>query len=465
MAVHIQLRSGTAAEWTSANPVLLRGEAGVETDTYKFKVGNGTLAWNALPYASGGANGATGPTGPAGNAGPTGPTGPGGPTGPQGVQGNAGAAGSNGSPGPTGPTGPIGPGGGATGPTGPTGPQGTGATGPTGPGGAAGATGPTGPTGPAGADGADGQNGDPGTVPADGYPGRLLVVQSGASYPDYPSLYKEFLGSATPPSSGLLSGDLWTQAGGSSTCTIHAGISSTDTTLAQSHTFTMPATATSGRLVVFAVSLPTSLGTGTGVVTCTVGSRTITATSAYTYISGFSMHVFSFIADSNTAGATCTVSWDYASSVRFVVAGAIMSGIDTATPTYISKSSVASGSGRTSPTISGCDVGTVEVLIVGTVDSTSPYTGSYTISSGPTLGEDTYYTAAQPGQAVALAVVTTPLAATGSIGNRTVTSVGTDSNANTTDYGATWTLGFPISGGSAARFIYNGSAWATGPGL
>lgn len=46
----IQLRKGTAASWTSANPVLLSGEVGFETDTHKFKIGDGTTAWISLAY-------------------------------------------------------------------------------------------------------------------------------------------------------------------------------------------------------------------------------------------------------------------------------------------------------------------------------------------------------------------------------------------------------------------------------
>jgi hypothetical protein len=62
----IQLRRGTAAQWTSANPTLAAGEAGFETDTGKFKLGNGSQAWTALKYAgSGGAVvSATAPTSP-----------------------------------------------------------------------------------------------------------------------------------------------------------------------------------------------------------------------------------------------------------------------------------------------------------------------------------------------------------------------------------------------------------------
>lgn len=50
MAVQIQLRNDTAANWTSSNPVLAQGEMGVETDTLKFKFGNGSTAWNSLSY-------------------------------------------------------------------------------------------------------------------------------------------------------------------------------------------------------------------------------------------------------------------------------------------------------------------------------------------------------------------------------------------------------------------------------
>lgn len=53
MAVQIQMRNGTASQWTSANPTLSVGEIGAETDTGRFKVGNGSTAWNSLPYAVG----------------------------------------------------------------------------------------------------------------------------------------------------------------------------------------------------------------------------------------------------------------------------------------------------------------------------------------------------------------------------------------------------------------------------
>jgi hypothetical protein len=50
MADMIQIRRDTAANWTSANPILAQGELGAETDTSKIKIGNGSSAWNALGY-------------------------------------------------------------------------------------------------------------------------------------------------------------------------------------------------------------------------------------------------------------------------------------------------------------------------------------------------------------------------------------------------------------------------------
>jgi len=47
----LQLRRDTAANWTSNNPTLAAGEVGVETDTTKFKIGDGSTAWTSLGYA------------------------------------------------------------------------------------------------------------------------------------------------------------------------------------------------------------------------------------------------------------------------------------------------------------------------------------------------------------------------------------------------------------------------------
>lgn len=46
------LKTLTAAEWLEQNPVLLKGEAGVESDTRHWKTGDGTTAWKDLPYRS-----------------------------------------------------------------------------------------------------------------------------------------------------------------------------------------------------------------------------------------------------------------------------------------------------------------------------------------------------------------------------------------------------------------------------
>lgn len=46
----MQVRRGSAASWTSDNPVLHQGEWGLETDTGKTKIGDGTTAWASLSY-------------------------------------------------------------------------------------------------------------------------------------------------------------------------------------------------------------------------------------------------------------------------------------------------------------------------------------------------------------------------------------------------------------------------------
>lgn len=49
--IRIQLRNDTAENWTTKNPVLLQGEMGVEIDTRKIKIGNGTDHWTTLKYS------------------------------------------------------------------------------------------------------------------------------------------------------------------------------------------------------------------------------------------------------------------------------------------------------------------------------------------------------------------------------------------------------------------------------
>lgn len=47
----IQIRNDTAAAWKAANPVLLKGEIGIEIETRKLKIGDGISQWNSLKYA------------------------------------------------------------------------------------------------------------------------------------------------------------------------------------------------------------------------------------------------------------------------------------------------------------------------------------------------------------------------------------------------------------------------------
>ena len=68
MPLKIQLRHDTAANWLSANPVLMEGElgvvtgvAGIDPDVGRMKVGNGSQVWTDLPWAM---SGPTGPLGP-----------------------------------------------------------------------------------------------------------------------------------------------------------------------------------------------------------------------------------------------------------------------------------------------------------------------------------------------------------------------------------------------------------------
>lgn len=49
----ILLRNDTAANWTANNPVLAKGQIGIQINTKKFKFGDGTTAWNSLDYGAG----------------------------------------------------------------------------------------------------------------------------------------------------------------------------------------------------------------------------------------------------------------------------------------------------------------------------------------------------------------------------------------------------------------------------
>lgn len=83
MSTKIQFRRDTATNWTTNNPTLSEGEMGLETDTGKFKVGNGTDVWTALVHSSG----AQGIQGIQGEQGIQGVQGIQGDTGLQGIQG------------------------------------------------------------------------------------------------------------------------------------------------------------------------------------------------------------------------------------------------------------------------------------------------------------------------------------------------------------------------------------------
>ena len=50
MATRMQQRRGTAAQWSGANPILAAGEIGFESDTSKFKIGDGVNHWADLIY-------------------------------------------------------------------------------------------------------------------------------------------------------------------------------------------------------------------------------------------------------------------------------------------------------------------------------------------------------------------------------------------------------------------------------
>ena len=90
----IQFRRDTEANWNVTNPILLKGEMGLVTDSYDqticFKVGDGITPWADLAAVSG-PPGPRGEDGVAGATGPAGPAGPQGEAGPQGIQGHPGS--------------------------------------------------------------------------------------------------------------------------------------------------------------------------------------------------------------------------------------------------------------------------------------------------------------------------------------------------------------------------------------
>jgi hypothetical protein len=46
----IKLRRGSSVSWLSKNPILEAGELGIEIDTNRFKIGDGSRHWTSLVY-------------------------------------------------------------------------------------------------------------------------------------------------------------------------------------------------------------------------------------------------------------------------------------------------------------------------------------------------------------------------------------------------------------------------------
>ena len=55
MPALIQFRRDTASNWTSNNPTLSDGEFAIESDTRKYKIGDGSTVWTSLAYGGLGA--------------------------------------------------------------------------------------------------------------------------------------------------------------------------------------------------------------------------------------------------------------------------------------------------------------------------------------------------------------------------------------------------------------------------
>lgn len=161
MATQIQVRRDLSSNWNSVNPILAQGEMGLETDTNKFKFGNGTDTWSLLAYAStGGGSGTSGSSGSSGTSGVNGTNGT------NGLDGSSGTSGVNGTSGESGTSGTSGVNGnnGLDGSSGTSGSNGTsGVDGLNGNDGTSGSSGTSGIDGAAGADGTNGIDGNDGT--------------------------------------------------------------------------------------------------------------------------------------------------------------------------------------------------------------------------------------------------------------------------------------------------------------
>lgn len=63
MAFRVQIRRDTSSNWNTNDPTLLDGEFGYETDTGRYKIGNGIDVWSGLTYSLVGITGPQGATG------------------------------------------------------------------------------------------------------------------------------------------------------------------------------------------------------------------------------------------------------------------------------------------------------------------------------------------------------------------------------------------------------------------
>ena len=50
--IRVSNKSDSYAAWKANNPTLLLGEIGMESDTFRQKIGDGSTAWNDLPYTN-----------------------------------------------------------------------------------------------------------------------------------------------------------------------------------------------------------------------------------------------------------------------------------------------------------------------------------------------------------------------------------------------------------------------------
>ncbi|NIP26040.1 MAG: hypothetical protein GWN94_24885 [Phycisphaerae bacterium] len=51
-ARQIRLRIDTSTNWTTSDPTLLKGEPGIESDTGRVKIGDGSNVWSSLSYTT-----------------------------------------------------------------------------------------------------------------------------------------------------------------------------------------------------------------------------------------------------------------------------------------------------------------------------------------------------------------------------------------------------------------------------